>query len=99
MPGESYFASHSQGERCSLPLWLVRAVAAAGEQGKEWGVTALPFVLMATNSSMNLESATTESLLFGRELVEEVLIAQVKGAEEEHELENLGDCHQRTREG
>jgi hypothetical protein len=32
-------------------------------------------------------------------LVEEVLIAQVKGAEEEHDLENLRDCHRRTREG
>ncbi len=40
-----------------------------------------------------------EVLLFGRKLVEEVLIAQVKGAEEEHDLENLRDCHRRTREG
>jgi hypothetical protein len=32
-------------------------------------------------------------------LVEEVLIARVKGAEEEHDLENLRDGHRRAREG
>jgi hypothetical protein len=40
-----------------------------------------------------------EVLLFGGKLVEEILIARVKGAEEEHDLQNLRDGHRRTREG
>jgi hypothetical protein len=40
-----------------------------------------------------------EVLLFGGKLVEEVLIARVESAEEEHHLQNLRDGHRRTREG
>jgi len=40
-----------------------------------------------------------EVLPFGREMIEEVLIAQVKGVQEEHDLENLRDSNQRAREG
>ena len=99
MPGESYVASHSQGEGCALPSRSVRAVASAGERGKEEGETALPFAPTATNSSNRVDRCHQEVLLFGRELVEEVLIVQVKGAEEEHDLENLWDGYRQTREG
>ncbi len=55
--------NHSHGEQCSLPLRSVTAVAAAREREVDERRIALPFDPTVANSSMNLASATTESIV------------------------------------